>query len=129
MKLKKADVILIAVIFCAALAGLGYWYLTREEGARAVVTRETEEGTVIVADLPLSEDTEMEIEGPDGDRNYLVIRDGAAYITEANCPDRICVESYRSGIRYDGETIICLPHKLVVEIVGGDAPDVDNVVK
>ena len=46
--------------------------------------------------------------------NTLVIKDGKAYISEANCPDKICVA--HRAISKTGETIVCLPHRLVVEI-------------
>ncbi len=46
--------------------------------------------------------------------NTLVIKDGTAYISEANCPDKICVA--HRAISKTGETIVCLPHRLVVEI-------------
>ena len=46
--------------------------------------------------------------------NTLVIKDGMAYISHANCPDKICVA--HRPISKTGETIVCLPHRLVVEI-------------
>lgn len=46
--------------------------------------------------------------------NTLVIKDGTAFISHANCPDKICVA--HRPISKTGETIVCLPHKLVVEI-------------
>ena len=46
--------------------------------------------------------------------NTLVIKDGKASISTANCPDKICVA--HRAISKTGETIVCLPHKLVVEI-------------
>ncbi len=58
-------------------------------------------------------DTEVLIK--DGENtNLLVIKNGEAYIKEANCPDKICVAHRK--ISKTGETIVCLPHKLVVEI-------------
>jgi len=36
-------------------------------------------------------------------------------VIEADCPDKICVK--HTNIKNAGETIICLPHKLVIEIV------------
>ncbi len=60
-----------------------------------------------------NKDTEVTI--TDGENvNVLVIKDGKAHISEANCPDKICV-AHRE-ISKTGETIVCLPHKLVVEI-------------
>ena len=56
--------------------------------------------------------------------NVLVIEDGYAYISEANCPGyQDCVETGK--IRYVGEQIVCLPNMLRVEIVGeGDGLDI-----
>ena len=46
--------------------------------------------------------------------NKLVIEDGKAYVESANCKDKICV-SHRE-ISNTGETIVCLPHKLVISV-------------
>ena len=58
----------------------------------------------------------FEITGVDGGTNLLVIRDGAAWIEEADCPDALCVGMGR--VRRVGQSVVCLPHKVVVEIVG-----------
>ena len=47
--------------------------------------------------------------------NVLVIKDGTAFIKSADCPDKICV--HHPPISKVGETIVCLPHKVVVEII------------
>ena len=44
----------------------------------------------------------------------MVIRGGKVSVREANCPDRIKIKT-RSASKA-GETIVCLPHKLVIEI-------------
>ena len=61
--------------------------------------------------LPLNEDRELTIPGEKGLDNLLVIKDGYADIVEANCPDKVCV--HQKKIRYKGETIVCLPHRVV----------------
>ncbi len=129
MKLKKADWMLICVILCAALVGLGYWILTRQEGALVVVRQGKGDAARVIAELPLDQDAELDIDDGRGGTNHLVIRDGVAYVTTANCPDKICVESYRQGIRYNGETIACLPHELIVAVEGGKSSGVDNRVQ
>ena len=48
------------------------------------------------------------------DTNILVIKDGAADMISADCPDQICVK--HNPISKAGETIICLPNKVVVTI-------------
>ena len=69
-----------------------------------------------VYELPLSENTERLITGTDGGTNKLIISDGVCYITEADCPDKLCIK--QGKISKNGESIICLPHKLVVTIRG-----------
>ncbi len=63
-----------------------------------------------------NKDTEVVIKTGDKDQfeNILVIENGKAFIKSANCPDKICVKHHK--ISKTGETIVCLPHKLVVEI-------------
>lgn len=78
------------------------------------------DGTVVEV-LPLDRDCEKIITTADGGENRLVIHQGTAAITEANCPDKICVG--HAPISRSGESVICLPHRLTVSVVkdGGDS--------
>jgi hypothetical protein len=69
-----------------------------------------------VYELPLSENTELLIKGTDGGTNKLIINNGVCYVTEADCPDKLCIK--QGKISHNGESIICLPHKLVITIRG-----------
>lgn len=61
-------------------------------------------------------------------RNLLVIKDGKASMKEADCPDKICVA--HKPICKKGETIVCLPHKVVVEVRGEDHhDDIDAIAR
>ena len=53
--------------------------------------------------------------GEDDWENILIIKDGKASMAKADCPDKICVN--HAAISKKGETIVCLPHKVVVEVV------------
>ena len=44
-------------------------------------------------------------------------------MTDADCPDKICVN--HATISDVGESIVCLPHRVVVEIVSSDG-ETDN---
>ena len=120
MKIRKADVLLVLVLLLvAAAAGIGM-LAARDAGGEAVVVRDGQE----ILRLPLDEEAEETI--TDGDfSNTVVIRGGTARVTEANCPDKVCVHT--GEIRYTGQTIVCLPHKLVVKIEGGETPEADAV--
>jgi len=56
--------------------------------------------------------------------NVLTVENGYIYVSEADCPDKICIN--QGKINKTGETIICLPHELVVEIEGEDSTVVDS---
>ena len=121
----RNDIILAAAIVIIAAAGLMLWRFNRAEGVSVAVNIDG----VQTAVYPLTEDREVVIPtGDDGEhRNVLVIRDGKAYISQADCPDEICVKTRAAA--YVGETIVCLPHKLVIEITAaGVAPDLDMTV-
>ena len=62
-------------------------------------------------------------------KNILVIDEGEAYIKEASCPDKLCVKQGR--IKRVGQSLICLPNKVVVEVVDVDSDEagVDAIVQ
>lgn len=105
-----SDIILVGVLLLVSLSVFLIWYLNGTDGSTAVVSVDGE----VVAEYSLEIDGVYYLN--DG-TNVLVIEDGSAYIREANCPGyQDCVETGR--ISRVGETIVCLPNKLVVEIVG-----------
>ena len=46
-------------------------------------------------------------------------------MAEASCPDQLCV--HQPAIRYHGQTIVCLPHRVSVTIEGGEEAPLDGV--
>lgn len=55
----------------------------------------------------------------EGDFNLFSVADGVVRMEAADCRDQICVR--HRAVSAVGESIICLPHKLVVEITTGEA--------
>ena len=116
----KNDVLLILALLVLAGSAWVVLRLTRRAGGEAVVTVD---GTV-VATLSLEEAGTFPIAAGDGS-NLIQIADGRVRVAEADCPSQHCV---RSGwAKYEGQTIVCLPHKLVVTVRGG-VPGYDAVV-
>ena len=108
---RKRELILIAILCLAALLLLLWQRLgSGQHGMRVLVSQN---GTV-VGDYPLSKNREDVFQTSDGGTNTLVIHDGEAWISEANCPDKVCVHTGR--ISRPGEIIACLPHRVVVQI-------------
>ncbi len=118
----KNDIILAVIVVAVAATGLLLLNVFKTEGSFAVIKidgKETER-------YPLSVNTEVVIETGDDGRNTLVIEGNKAFMKDANCPDKIC--EGHSKISYKGETIVCLPHKVVIEIVTEDSENELDVV-
>ena len=120
MKKIRYDLLLIAAVLL--VSGV-LWLVGRPggEGAYAVVTLAGEE----VGRYPLSEDTTVTVGGDS--YNVLQIRDGAVSVLEANCGDHTCIRT--GAVSREGETIVCLPHEMIVEIRGGQEADYDAVAQ
>lgn len=60
-----------------------------------------------------------------GGTNILCIEDGVAFLTDADCPDRLCV--LQGKISKTGQVIACKPNRLTVTVYGADEGGVDLV--
>lgn len=118
--MKKNDWILIGVIVCISAVFFGWHFLKPEEDAAVVEITVNGEA---FAEYPLEKEQAQVVEI--GSTNKLVIQGGRAEMTWADCPDQICVR--HTAISRAGESIICLPNKVVVSIVGGEAGELDAV--
>ena len=103
--------LLSAVLFVVLRAG-------QTDGARVVVRVNGED----VATYSLARDGRYEL---NGGSNILVIQNGEAWLTDANCPDKLCVK--QGKIRVTNQVITCLPNRLTVTVYGVDG-GVDVVI-
>lgn len=110
MNCKKIrnDIILIVCII-AAIIVCGALLRPNAKGEYAVVTLNGEQ----TARYILSENIETDIIG--SGINRLVIENGEAYISYADCKTNVCVKTGK--ISKVGQSIVCLPHNLIIEIV------------
>ena len=119
-KVRNDIILALAVLVAAAGIWLGS-ELLKEDGEYAVVTVNGKE----TARYLLTEDTEIRLESENGGYNILVIKNGKADVTEASCPDHVCVD--QRAISKTGEAITCLPNKTVITIDGKEEADFDFV--
>lgn len=126
-RLRRNDVIFIAILVAViAIAGVCL-YLFRGEGNAVTVSVNGK----AIATYPLDEDRTEDIHTGEDGLNRLIIKDGKAWIETASCPDGICAA--HKPIHRDGESIVCLPNKVVVtvQVTEGsqaDEPGVDAVI-
>ncbi len=114
-QMKKQDYLLIAGILLAALLVL--LFFGRKASGQAGAVR-VQIGDEVYAVYPLDQDREELLAGYDGGENLLVIKDGEAWISQADCPDRLCVRQGR--ISKKGQMILCLPHRIILTVISGE---------
>ena len=114
----KNDILLILALLALAGAAYGALRLTKRPGGEAVVTVDS----AAVAVLPLTRDAVLTVGEGQGFRNVVEVSGGRVRVADADCPDKLCVR--QGWVSREGESVVCLPHKLVVTVRGGEAgPD------
>ena len=120
----KNDILLLVILLVIGLLiPLGYRFFHHSTGDAITITIDG----VLWRTLPLSSDTTIDIPGIGG-TNTLHIKNGQASIAEADCPDKLCV--HQSSIRHNGESLVCLPHKVIVKVTADVSDDdLDGIAK
>jgi len=144
---KKSDIIIVLVLLLFAAAGLFVFRLTHSgDGRKVRVTVDSEVfGEYELSKTGAADGQESEFDAVagagysiNGNENreaventdqsvrrieipgkvgicVMVIDGTKVYMESADCPNQICV--HHSSISHKGETIICLPNRVVIEIV------------
>lgn len=112
--IKKADIVLAILLIAVGLSVSYALSFGQSAGDALVITADGER----FGSYALMEDNEVAIER-DGHINKITIQDGVVSMSFSDCRGQDCVKM--APISKTGESIICLPHKLVLEIKGGEA--------
>ena len=122
--MKKKDLILAGAVLAAAFL---CWLVPRALGifgstpdAQLVITvNKAEYGR-----YDLSKDQVIRI----GETNVCEIKDGEVNMIEADCLDKLCM--HQGPAKEQGQTIVCLPNQVILEIVGNAQEDqIDSMVQ
>ena len=114
---RKGDLWLLGGVLLVALSLLLCRTLFARQGA--LVSVSVNGDTVKVFNV--TDDVSQYIEGVGG-QNHIRIENGQVWIDDADCPQGIC--QHHAPISHVGDSIICLPHRLTVTILGeSDTPD------
>ncbi len=111
---------LAALLLCGILLTAGI-YLHAKDGQFVRITI----GGAVYGSYPLDQDQEISVEADGEQINLVCIRDGSVSMEQATCPDELCVK--QGAISKTGQTIVCLPHELVVEVYGTDEKEYDAI--
>lgn len=73
----------------------------------------------LIHTLPLDQDQTITIQAANGGYNVVEVKEGTVRVSEASCPDQICVK--RGATTETADPIVCLPNKLVVRVTSSDS--------
>lgn len=124
--IKKKDFILICLLLVIAAVMYGVWYFTSEK--ENVYVQVTVDGKVYET-YQTDKDAVYKVETDNG-YNVIEVKSGKVSVTDASCPDKICV--HENVISSGGQSIICLPNKVVVSVIEKkekNDKEIDGVVK
>ena len=103
--MKKGDIIIIAVVLSLALILTLAFFIGGDAGKTVKISVNNE----CVFEGSLSSNKEIDLE-----TNLVVIENGQVFVKSADCHNQICVR--HRPISKKGETIVCLPNKVLIEI-------------
>ena len=120
MKLNVVAVLVIVGVALAVAAAANA--LGSAVDARTAVIQDADGNTFTMS---LSQDDVLTVASSAG-TNVIEVQAGKVRVSEADCPNQDCVE--QGWISKAGQQIVCLPHKLVVNITDEDAASAYDVV-
>lgn len=127
--IKRGDVIIVLLLMLGSFLPLGvftYVQATADQANRQAVI-EVDGEIVRVFDLVDDGKTEtFRYQDDHGHENVLVRTGMTVTMTEANCSDQVCVRM--APVDLVGDTILCLPHKMLVEVRSDDPADDTNEI-
>lgn len=117
----KGDIILIVCLLLLPLGVFVFSLLPENSTAESVVISVDGEEYAV---YPLDEDRTVTLES-NGVKSVIEISAKTVRVNEATCPGNDCV---RQGvISRPGETIVCLPARIVITLSGGNEQSSDSV--
>lgn len=118
-KIKKGDILI--VILLLGISIIFYLFLKKDylAGEYVIITvdKKTEK-------YRLSDDQTISLNQSEEIYNTIIVKDGEVYMQEASCNDQICVQ--HKPISKNGESIICLPNRIFIEIESDTEKSLDN---
>lgn len=122
--MKKLDVVLIVVFLVISIVLPAYFIAGSHDEIVGNYLEITVDREVVKSiDLP-AEDQTFLIETPWGE-NAVHIEGDSVWIEDADCFDEICVKDGR--ISKVGDILVCLPHRVILEIKGEEVTGIDAI--
>ena len=125
--IKKMDIVIIAVLILLSFTPHLIFFKTSQKGSKnnyAIIKVDGKiHKKIDLSKVKKSEKVNLNL--PNG-KNTLLIKNNSIQMKSANCNDALCVK--QGNISKVGQTIICLPHKLIIEIKGDELDSKDDLI-
>ena len=125
MKLKKGDIIIIVILAVALISWYGINQLGESADDRQAVIEVNGEVYKTISMRTGMKQQEIHIELENGNHIDIMIDEQGAYVKDVICPDKVCQKT--GVVNKVGQSIVCLPNRVVVYIEGKTESDVDDV--
>ena len=119
--INRNDIILIIVLSVFSALFTIYLFTVTQHGNKVLVYVDGQ----LTGEYPLDTDTEVTIMGYNGGNNVMSISNGRVRMSEASCTDRLCI--HQGSISRAGQSIVCLPNRVILRIDGKETLDYDAV--
>ena len=125
--IKKMDIVIIAVLILLSFTPHLIFFKTSQKSSKnnyAIIKVDGKiHKKIDLSKVKKSEKVNLNL--PNG-KNTLLVENNSIVMDSANCNDALCVK--QGNISKVGQTIICLPHKLIIEIKGDELDSKDDLI-
>lgn len=116
MKLKPLDIVVIILLSIVTVVSSAAAFINSNKSYDKKYVQIEVKGK-LYKKLPLDNSSNEKINIKTGlGTNVVEIANNKVRITEADCKDKICIKD--GSISKPGDVLVCLPHKVVIEIIG-----------
>jgi hypothetical protein len=117
--IKKADIVLAVILLAAGIASSIFLFFGGGIGETVIISVDTK----VYGNYDLKENQIIDVKSAGNHFNIVEIKDGKAFVTDADCPDKLCIK--QGKINNTSQSIVCLPNKVMIELIGpeSDGPD------
>lgn len=123
-KFGRHDVILFCIVGVSAILLLAvYVFFPRNVAEQVVITVDG----AVYGTYDLTENQKISVVIDDELTNIVEIYDGKAFMVRAECPDHLCIK--QGKISFEGETVVCLPNRVIVQVKTADDAVFDSMTK
>ncbi|MBR5091524.1 MAG: NusG domain II-containing protein [Ruminiclostridium sp.] len=113
--MKRTKIIIITVVCVLLAAAFVYAFIAFGGSSEKHIAEITSDGNVVRRiDLLTAPDETFTVHSGDG-YNVVCVKDGTICVSEASCPDKICV--HHGELKTELLPIVCMPNKLIITLV------------